>query len=213
MSRPPPPPPYFPQPFLKPGTENNSRSATRSTTQPMAGIPPEPAVYHPQGGSMPSTLGACAMRAIEPCEFVVPNDGTYLPQQPAPHTSLQSSPLPPGPVRRPPAPAPAPAPALTHSYSSSPPHPPPHLPSGSVPPPPSFPVPSVPAGYGVPSNASGLVSPPSPPMERAATTYAHNGQGVGYQNIAAPGISHQRSASVGRSHRAFIVYGVPANYA
>ena len=143
----------------------------------------------------------------------MPNDFTYLPQQPVPHTSLQSSALPP--LRRHTRPpAPAPAPALTHSYSSSPPHPPSHLSSsGSVPPPPLFPVPSVPGGYG-PSNPSGLVPLPSRPMtERATTTNAHNVQVMGYQNVSTPGISHQRSATVSWSHRACIVYGVPANYA
>ena len=131
------------------------------------------------------------------------DDGTYLPQRRAPHTPLPSS-SPPA-VRqhtRPPANAHAhaPAPALTHSYSSSPPHPLSPLPSsGPVSPPLSFPTPSVPGGY----SASGLVRPPSPPMtERATTTYEYNVQGAGHQNVATPGISHQRSAAVGRSHRA-----------
>ena len=144
----------------------------------------------------------------------MPNDGTYLHQQPVPHTSPQSSAPPP--VRRNTRPpAPAPAPALIHSYSSSPPHPPSHLSSsGSVPQPPLFPVPPVPGGYGAPSNPSGLVPPPSRPMtERATTTNAHNVQVMGYQNVAAPGIPHQRSATVSWSHRACIFYGVPANYA
>lgn len=143
----------------------------------------------------------------------MPNGGTYLPQQRAPHTPLPSS-APPA-VRqhtRPPAHTHAhtPAPALTLSYSYSPPHPLSPLPSsGSVPPPLSFPTPSVPGGYSAP----GLVRPPSPPiMEWATTTYEYNVQGAGYQNVAAPGISHQRSAAVGRSHRACITSGVAANY-
>ena len=144
----------------------------------------------------------------------MPNDGTYVPRHPAPHTSPQSS-APPPVHRNTRPPAPAPAPALTYSYSSSPPHPPSHLPlSGSVPQPLSFPVPSVPGGYGAPSNPSALVPPPSRSMtERATTTNAHNVQMMGYQNVAAPGISHQRSTTVDWSHRACIVYGVPVNYA
>ena len=170
-----------------------------------------PTVHSSQGGP---NLNACAMRAIEPWKFVAHNDGTYLPQQPAPHTSLQSPATPP--VRRNTRPpALAPAPALTQSYPSSHPHPPSRLPSsGSVPQPPSFPVSSVPGGYGAPSNPSGLVPPPSRPMtERTMTTNAHNVQVMGHRNVAAPGSSHQRSATVGRSHRACIIYGVPANYA
>lgn len=144
----------------------------------------------------------------------MPNNATFLRQQPAPHTSLQSSAPPP--VRRDTRPpAPAPPPALTHSYSHSPPHPPSRLPSsGSVLQPPSFPIPSVPGGYGAPSNPSGLVPPPSSSrMERATTINVHDVQMVDHQTVAAPGISHRRSASVGWSHRACIVYGVPANYA
>jgi len=122
----------------------------------------------------------------------VPNNGSYLPQQSAPHISPQSSAPP---VRRSTRPhAPAPASALTQSYSSSPLHS-----SGTVPQPPSFPIPAVPGGYGVPSHPSGLVPPPSLPMtERTTTSYAHNVQ-VGYQNVPAPGIPHQ--PSMGWSHQ------------
>ena len=163
---------------------------------------------HPPSVSVP-----CARLSLE--SYVVPNrdDGTYLPQQRAPHTPLPSS-APPA-VRqhtRPPAHTHthAPAPALTHSYSSSPPHTlSPLTPSGSVPPPLTFPTPSVLGGYG----PSRLVRPPSPPMtEQATTTWEYNVQGTGYQNVAAPGISQQRSAAVGRGHRACIVSGVAANY-
>ena len=143
----------------------------------------------------------------------MPNDGIYPPQQRTPHTPLPSSAPPP--VRqhtRPPAHTHAhtPAPAHTHTYSYSPPHPLSRLPSsGSVPPPLSFPTPSVPGGY----SASGSVRPPPPPItERATTTYEYNVRGAGYQNVAAPGISHQQSAAVGRSHRACIISGVAANY-
>jgi len=213
MPRPPPPPRHFPQPFANPGAENSSRSATRGATQPTAGNPLVPAIHSSQGGSIPSTSMPVRYARLSP-EFAAHNDGTYLPQQPSPPTSLQSSAT--LPVRRDTRlPAPAPAPALTHLYSPSYHHPPSHLPSsGSVPQPPSFPVPSVPGGYGAPSNPSGLVPPPSRPMtERAMTTNAHNVQVMGHRNVAAPGSSHQRSATVGRSHRACIIYGVPANYA
>ena len=200
MSKRPPPPPHFPQTFANRRAENNSRSATHSATQPTAGNPLGLAIQPPQGESSPFTFGACAMRAIEPRESVVPNDGTYRPQQPAPHTSLQSSASPP--VHRSARPPVASlAPTLTHAYSSSPPHPHSRLPSpGSVPQPPSFPVPSVPGGYGAPSNASGLVPPPSLPM--AGRAYTLNTQAVGYHNVAAPDIFHQQSATVDRSRRA-----------
>jgi len=170
-----PPPPYFPQPFSNPGTENNSRSATRQGTQPTAGNPPLPAVYPPQGEPMPSTLGACAMRAIE---FLVLNDGPsgYQPQRPAPLTSVQSSALPPVHLNtRHHPPAPAPAPALTHSHSSSPPH----------------------GGDGAPSNPSGLVSPPSPSISERSTSFTHNLMIV--CQYGAPGISNQRVAAEGSS--------------
>lgn len=48
--------------------------------------------------------------------------------------------------------------------------------------------------------------------ERTTTTYGHNVQ-VGYQTVAVPGVPHQRPTAMGWSHRACIIYGVPANYA
>jgi len=149
---------------------------------------------------------------IPPPPYTPPLAPTPAPQQPATQTPLQSfAPLP---VRRNTCTA-APAPALTYAYSSSPPHPPSRLPSsGSVTQPPPFPIPSVLGRYSAASDSSVLVPPPSPPMmERATTTYAHDVHLVGYQNVAAPGVSHQRSATMGWSHGACIVYGVPAMYA
>jgi len=114
------------------------------------------------------------------------NRGIYPPQQAATYSTSQPHQPPHAHQTRDPYSA----------YSSSPPHPSAHLPVSGGPQAPSpIPIPSVPGGYGAPTNFSG--APPPPIMQRATTIptqgQGHNLHSAPYHNIPAPVIAYQPS--------------------
>ena len=245
MSRPP-PPSYFPPPFSN--TPNSNVTRTSVYLPPGPAHPPQSEfTLYPLGVCAICDIESRVFLASNYGIYLPQLSGTYptsQPHQPPParrtrdpysvnsyapastYTYSSSTPHPSAHLLSPAPPQHStfPIPSSTYTYSSSSPYPSANLPSSGPPQTYStFPIPSVPGRYSVPTNVSGM---PPPSMTQRISTMptpdqAHSPHSMLYPNVPAPAIFHQPSHSGmsggasnvtgDRSHCACIVYNVYQN--